>query len=56
MRLYQFLVSKRGYVDHADLSLERITVSWAKGHFEQVGTVDSGEHWRLIIARGLRQA
>ena len=56
VRLYQFLISKRGYVDHIDLSLEPITVGWAKDHFEQVSTVDSGDHWRLIIARGLRQA
>lgn len=56
VRLYQFLIRKRGYVDHIDLSLEPMTVSWAKDHFEQVKTVDSGEHWRLIIARGLRQA
>jgi len=56
VRLYQFLIRKRGYVDHIDLSLEPMTVSWAKDQFEQVSTVDSGEHWRLIIARGLRQA
>ena len=56
VRLYQFLIRKRGYVDHIDLSLEPMTVSWAKDHFEQVSTVDSGDHWRLIIARGLKQA
>jgi ubiquinone/menaquinone biosynthesis C-methylase UbiE len=56
VRLYQFLIRKRGYVDHIDLSLEPMTVSWARDQFEQVSTVDSGEHWRLIIARGLRQA
>jgi ubiquinone/menaquinone biosynthesis C-methylase UbiE len=56
VRLYQFWIRKRGYLDHIDLSLEPITVDLAKGHFEQVSTVDSGEHWRLIIARGLRHA
>jgi ubiquinone/menaquinone biosynthesis C-methylase UbiE len=56
VRLYQFWIRKLGYLDHIDLSLEPITVDLAKGHFEQVSTVDSGEHWRLIIARGLRHA
>jgi len=56
VRLYQVLIRKRGYVDHIDLSLEPMTVSWAKDHFEQASTVNSGDHWRLIIARGLKQA
>jgi ubiquinone/menaquinone biosynthesis C-methylase UbiE len=56
VQLYQFLISKRGYEDHIDLSLEPNTLVWAKGQFKQVGTVGSGEHWRLIIAHGLRQA
>ena len=56
VRLYQYLIRKRGYVDHIDLSLEPMTVDWAKDYFEQVSTVDSGERWRLIIARALRQA
>lgn len=56
VRVYQFLVRKRGYVDHVDPSLESLTVGWAKDHFEQVSPVVSGEHWRLIIAQGLRRA
>ena len=56
VRLYQFLIRKRGYVDHVDLSLEPMTVDWAENYFEQVSTVDSGKRWRLIIARGPRQA
>ena len=56
VRLYQFLIRKRGYVDHIDLSLEPMTVDWAENYFEQVSTVDSGKRWRLIIARGPRQA
>jgi hypothetical protein len=53
-RLYQFLIRRRGYVDHIDQLLEPMTISCAKDHVEQVGTVDSGEHWRLVIARGIR--
>ena len=56
VRLYQFLIRKRGYVDHIDLSLEPMTVDWAENYFEQVSTVDSGKRWRLILARGPRQA
>jgi len=56
VRLYQSLIRKRGYVDHIDLSLEPMTISCAKDLFKKVGTVDSGECWRLIVARGLRQA
>jgi ubiquinone/menaquinone biosynthesis C-methylase UbiE len=55
-RLYQFVIRKRGYVDHADLSLEPRTISWAKNYFAKVSTVDSGNRWRLIVARGLRHA
>ena len=53
-RLYQFVIRKRGYVDHTDLSLEPSIISWAKNHFAQVSTVDSGKRWRLIVARGLK--
>ena len=56
VRLYQFLIRKRGYVDHIDLSLEPMTVDWAEDYFEQVSTVGSGKRRRLIIARGPRQA
>ncbi|MDH3888458.1 MAG: class I SAM-dependent methyltransferase [Gammaproteobacteria bacterium] len=55
-RLYQFVIRKRGYVDHTDLSLEPRTVNWAENHFLRVMTVDSGKRWRLIVAQGLRTA
>lgn len=52
VRPYNFLIRKLGYVDHADLLLEAQTVSLARKYFKQVGSVDSGEYWHLVVARG----
>ena len=51
-RLYRFIISRRGFVDRADLRLESDTLRLAGDYFTDVGTVPSGEHWRLIMARG----
>ena len=53
-RVYELVIRKRGYVDNVDLSLEKSTLHLIKNHFTQVGTVDSGERWHLIVARELR--
>ncbi|MGB5260810.1 MAG: methyltransferase domain-containing protein [Gammaproteobacteria bacterium] len=50
-RLYQWVVSRRGYIDRTDLSLEPQTLELARGHFDEVRTVTSGESWHLIVAQ-----
>jgi len=56
VRVYQFVIRKRGYMDNVDLSLESRTLRLVKKYFMEVGTVDSGKCWHLIVARGLRYA
>lgn len=51
VRLYQWVLCKRGYVDRADSSLEPQTLALAGDHFDQVSTIASGKHWRLVVAR-----
>lgn len=52
VRLYQLLTRQLGYVDRADFSLEEQIVRLARNYFEEVCTVDSGEYWHLVVARG----
>ena len=52
IRLYSFMTSRLGYVDRVDLSLERRTLSLTRKHFRQVSSIDSGECWHLLVARG----
>jgi ubiquinone/menaquinone biosynthesis C-methylase UbiE len=52
VRLYKLLTKKLGYVDRADRLLETQTVSLARKYFKQVNTVNSGNDWHLIVARG----
>jgi len=54
VRVYQFVIRRRGYMDNADLSLEPKTLRLVNKYFTQVGTIDSGKRWHLIVARGLR--
>lgn len=51
VRLYHLVISKLGYTDRADLSLEPLTLSLIRNHFYQVSTVTSGKYWHLIVAR-----
>lgn len=55
-RLYRFCIRRRGYVDHADASLESDTIDLAREYFAQVSAVSSGARCTLVVARHLKQS
>jgi ubiquinone/menaquinone biosynthesis C-methylase UbiE len=51
IRWYAWLTGKLGYADRADFALEDETIAAASKCFRDVGTVESGGRWRLIVAQ-----
>lgn len=51
VRLYNLLISRLGYIDRADNSLEQETETALEQRFNAAGKIRSGTNWRILLGR-----